>query len=85
MVQDVKPIQWSDDFSVGIRSIDDQHKRLVKLVNRMLQNPAAETGSETVSDVLSQMTRYAKTHFKFEEDLMLKNAFPHIDAHKKAA
>ena len=32
---DRKRIEWKDEYSVGIQSIDDQHKRLIDLMNNL--------------------------------------------------
>ena len=75
-------IKWTDDFSIENNRIDEQHKKLIVLLNRMLKNPSAKTDSETVSDVLTEMTVYSKEHFRTEEELMQKFNVPKLEKHK---
>ena len=28
------PIEWTDEYKVGVREIDDQHRQLVDIVNK---------------------------------------------------
>ncbi|MDX2512842.1 MAG: bacteriohemerythrin [Desulfobacterales bacterium] len=78
----MEPIEWTDSFSVGVALFDEQHRRLLDMLNTMIKNPTATTRSETIGDVLADMTRYAQEHFKSEEDLMTEHHYPHLEAHK---
>ena len=72
----MEQITWTEDFSVGVVMLDDQHKRLIQMINRLIADPQATTGSETISDLLSGMTNYALKHFATEEELMRKHNYP---------
>ena len=78
----MEPIVWSKKFSVGIAAIDKQHKKLIEMINHLINNPPDGTRSETVADVLTEMTSYAHKHFESEETLMIKYGYPHLDQHK---
>ncbi len=75
-------IVWSDDFSVGVKLFDVHHKKLIVMINKMINDPTATTRSVTVSDILTDMTLYAQQHFKSEEDLMIEHGYPHLEQHK---
>jgi hemerythrin-like metal-binding protein len=78
-------INWSPEYSVGVGIIDEQHKRIILILNRLIGNEKeATTGSTLISDLITQMTMYAQEHFKTEEDLMAKFGFPLLDQHKKS-
>ena len=79
----MEPIEWTDSFSVGVALFDKQHQRLIDMLNRMIRDPTASTRSETVADVLWDMTRYALEHFKSEEDLMTEHGYPHLEKHQR--
>ena len=67
----MEQITWTEDFSVGVVSLDEQHKRLIQMINRLIiAGPQTTTRSETVSDLLSDMANYARKHFATEEELM---------------
>jgi hemerythrin len=78
----MEPIEWTDSFSVGVALFDEQHRQLIDMLNKMIRDPAAATRSETVADVLTDMTNYAQEHFKSEEDLMIEHGYPHLDEHR---
>ena len=75
-------VQWSDQLSVGINTIDDQHKKLVSIINRLYDAMKSGKGSEILSEVLSELIEYTKYHFSTEETLMKNNAYPNYQSHK---
>ncbi|MCG8335819.1 MAG: bacteriohemerythrin [Proteobacteria bacterium] len=79
----MEPIVWTDELSVGIVLFDEQHKRLVRMLNRMIADPSATTRSETISDILTELTRYAQEHFKCEEDWMIQHNYPRLEEHRE--
>jgi hemerythrin-like metal-binding protein len=79
----MESVQWSEKFSVGVRELDQQHQQLIKLLNILISKQGTtNTHSETVSDTLMAMTRYAQTHFKTEERLMEAYGYPGLEDQK---
>ena len=79
----MEPVQWTEKFSVGVRELDQQHQQLVKLLNRLiLAQGTITTHSQTISDILMEMTRYAQTHFTTEERLMEAYGYPGLEDQK---
>jgi hemerythrin len=77
-----KFVEWSEDLSVGIEEIDDQHKVLVDLINEMHDAIHQRHGSEVVRDVLNKLAEYTKIHFAVEESLMRILGYPDYEPHK---
>ena len=75
----MEPIVWTEEFSVGVSEMDRQHKKLITMINRLVDEPKATTRSETVSDLLTGMINYAQEHFRAEEALMSEHAYPFKD------
>jgi len=77
-------LPWSDSLSVEIRQIDDQHRQLVTLINRLYR--AMQTGSnrQEIAAVLDELVEYTVYHFNAEEDLFTRNGYPEELLHKKA-
>jgi hemerythrin len=75
-------IPWSDELSVGIEEIDEQHKVLVGLVNRMHDAIEEHHGSEAVVEILTELADYTKIHFAVEESLMRILGYPGYEDHK---
>jgi hemerythrin len=74
---------WTDKYSVGIQQIDDQHKRLVELVNDLYEAMTAGRGSEVLGTVFNNLLVYTRTHFAEEETLMQQCGFPGFSEHKQ--
>lgn len=75
-------VQWKDDYSVGINSIDQQHKKLLSLINQLQTAVDYSTGEEFEREALDQLVDYTKTHFSYEESLMRDNDYPDFGPHK---
>mgnify|MGYP000871067617 FL=1 len=75
-------IVWDEVYATGIASIDEQHKHLVSLINRMFEALSQKKGKEEVLYVIEEMSRYARCHFLAEELLMEKAGCPDIAEHR---
>ena len=76
-------LTWSNMFSVGVKDIDDQHKKLVELANSLNDAMKAGNGKETLGAVLGELITYTVTHFAFEERLMETHKYPLSPQHKQ--
>lgn len=64
---------WSARFETGIASVDEQHRKLVDIVNDLghaLIN--ASTTDASLATTFDQLARYAELHFADEESLMAR-------------
>jgi hemerythrin-like metal-binding protein len=75
-------VDWKDEYSVGIESIDQQHKKLISLINMLQTTVDYSTGEEFERECLAAVVDYTKTHFVYEEGLMSKYGYPDFEAHK---
>jgi len=75
-------ITWNDSLSVGFEPIDEQHRRLVELINKLHSAMAQGKGSQTLSSVLDGLIDYVQTHFASEEAMMKINDYPGYAAQK---
>jgi hemerythrin-like metal-binding protein len=75
-------IQWTDEFSVGIREIDEQHKKLIALINKLNDANDRGDGSDILSYVFFELVNYAFYHFFTEERLMDEYSYPLAVAHR---
>jgi hemerythrin len=75
-------IEWSDRFSVNIKRIDDQHKKLFGILNELESAMLDNRGDSAVGRVLNSMVEYAQTHFTLEEELMDQYEYPDRTQHK---
>jgi hemerythrin len=80
-------ISWSEDISVGIDEIDEQHKKLLRLINSLHQRLVAGDANDIMGKVLDRVADYAEFHFSTEEQWMAQYSYPdiaqHIDDHRQ--
>lgn len=74
-------IQWTPDFSVGVESLDADHKVLISLINQLDEAIRTREPVETVRRVLDALLGYTDYHFSREEALMESAEYPDRDAH----
>jgi hemerythrin len=75
-------IQWAPKFSVNIKEIDQQHQKLMALVNELYDSMTAGHGKEALGKVLGELITYTVYHFATEEKLFQTHAYPETAAHK---
>jgi len=75
---------WSPIYSVGVAAIDEQHRVLVGLLNRLNAERSAGHSPKVVGEVLDSLVGYAGRHFAFEEALMHEHRYPATAAHEAA-
>jgi len=75
-------IQWNDKLNTGIQIVDNQHRRLVELINQLFQCMKDGGDRMLLGSVVDELVDYTVTHFRTEEDLMKKHHYPDFDGHK---
>lgn len=73
---------WSADLSVGSTFIDNDHRKLIGLVNQLHEAMSLGHGKDIMETVLVELIKYTKEHFKREEDHMQKIQYADRVAHK---
>jgi len=73
----------SDDLKVGNSFIDQDHQKLVDLVNQLHAAMAQGHGKEVLGKILAELIRYSREHFKREEEHMQRIGYPGYAAHKQ--
>lgn len=71
----METINWKNEFSVGVKEMDDQHKQLIAMINTLIAEQKNLTDPKTVADLLTEMTDYALVHFRAEEYLMAEYGY----------
>jgi len=76
-------VQWTDALQMGIKSIDDQHRQLVEMVNG-LHDAVEASGQHCPSpELVALLKSYAAEHFHIEEGYMQAFAYPEFAAHQE--
>ncbi|GAB6190793.1 bacteriohemerythrin [Desulfocastanea catecholica] len=76
-------INWKNEFSVGVKEMDEQHKKLLAMINRLIEEQHTLTDPRTIADLLTEMTDYAQVHFRAEEFLMAEYGYEQKSAQEK--
>ncbi|HYD31505.1 MAG TPA: bacteriohemerythrin [Azospirillaceae bacterium] len=76
-------MNWNDKMSVGVQQFDDEHKRLVAMLNDLFDAVQAGKGKDVLGKILDGLIDYTKKHFANEEQHFTKFAYPDLAAHKK--
>lgn len=74
--------EWADDMAIDHGPIDEDHQRLVALVNELHTATSAGSGQDVVEKVLTELIRYTLAHLQREEQVMATLHFPHLEQHK---
>ena len=73
---------WNESHSVGYESIDEEHKRLIELIN-LLQNAVThDKGQDVLGYVLDELIAFTQSHFPSEERLMVAYHYPLMATHQ---
>lgn len=75
-------MDWTDKLSVGIGTIDGDHKQLVSMANELFEAMRTAKGKDVLGKILDGLIAYTKTHFAREETYMGKHAYPREHDHK---
>ncbi len=75
-------IKWTDDLSVGVELIDDQHKMLIEHLNNLTKAVEQQHGASEMTETLSFLIDYTDFHFSMEERNMAAHGYPEFEAHK---
>jgi hemerythrin len=75
-------MEWNDRLSVGIKQFDDEHKRLVAMVNELFDAAQGNRGKDVLGKILDGLITYTKTHFANEERYMTQHGYPELAAHQ---
>jgi hemerythrin-like metal-binding protein len=75
-------IEWNSKYELGIRIIDDQHKKLVETVNKLHEAMEHRGARQVMPEILDSLVDYTKIHFRTEEELMRKYGFEGYEDHR---
>lgn len=76
-------IEWNDTMSVSVAEIDNQHKKLVAMINELNDAMAKGKGKEAIGKIINELITYATTHFATEEKYFDMFKYPGALVHKK--
>lgn len=79
-MNDLQKIIWTDEFSVGNKTLDDQHFKIVSFINELIDMP--EITDQTVAlECITKMLAYSAEHLQYEEQLLNDNNYSDAPSH----
>lgn len=76
--------QWSNEYSLGIEDIDEQHKALIECLAGLERSMTTRDERQRWSAIhyaIVQLTDYTRIHFAVEESLMRIMRYPEVNRH----
>jgi len=75
-------IEWTDELSVGIATIDEQHRKLVSLINELHVAMLEHRATADMSRIFAELVDCTKAHFATEEAFFQEHGYPAEAAHR---
>ena len=71
---------WSDDYKIGIRKIDRQHKKIFKIYNSIIDNYYYKSSCKVL---IKDLVDYGYYHLETEEEFFRVLGYEGIASHKE--
>ena len=69
MASQIDIFPWNAHFDTGLALVDEQHRRLVTLLNQLASQLAFAPDRQRLTDILDELTDYTVRHFQEEETI----------------
>ncbi len=74
---------WTPKLSVGVEVLDEDHKRLIGMLNELFDAMQAGHGKDSLGRTLDGLVQYTKIHFAREEKFFAQTGYADAIAHKQ--
>lgn len=74
-------LDWSHQLELGFSEIDEQHRKIVDLINKLHTAMLEGKSRELFPQILEELEEYAKFHFTFEEKVFRSSDYPTPEEH----
>jgi len=77
---------WGEELELGVKMFDEQHKKLVQLINQLYNGVRDGKGQDFLGGILNELVQYTVYHFNSEEEMFAKHGYEnqrqHIQIHE---
>lgn len=77
----MKRMIWTNELSIGNINIDSEHKKLISVIDDLVDLVELNGSREKFAEILSKMTDYVLIHLRKEEKYMMKLGYPKLKEH----
>ncbi len=74
---------WLDKYNTNVEIIDNQHRKLVGLLNNLASAMSEGKGNKVMGQTLKELIDYSVYHFEEEEKYFDQVDYPHAEIHRK--
>jgi hemerythrin len=74
-------VTWRDEYNVNVEEIDNQHRKILELVNSLHAAVETRANKDDLKDLLVELVEFTRIHFSTEEQLMKKYDYPDLARH----
>lgn len=77
-------IQWKDEYNIGVKLVDEQHKRLFEiagLAEQLLILPNETDKFDEIVHIIYELKDYVVFHFNAEQSILQNIKFPKYFSH----
>lgn len=75
-------LQWKPEYSVGIESMDDEHREMIELINLVYEQLGDRPDNDQIDSFLGDIFSSISMHFALEERIMRNANYYEYPAHK---
>lgn len=75
-------LEWKPEYSVGIASMDDEHREMIGLINDVYVKLEAAPDAAAIEDCLETIFTTISLHFALEERIMRDHDYSEYSDHK---
>ncbi len=76
-------IKWQECYATGVAPFDQDHQKLVALINDVYEAIRKGDGDERIGELIQPFLVYAESHFAREESAMQRYAFSGYEKHRE--
>jgi hemerythrin len=78
----MKYLQWRDEFSIGIDSVDFEHQNLMEMINMIYAELDNRRDIAEIRRTVGEVHAEVSAHFALEERIMREAGYEEFAAHK---
>lgn len=75
-------MEWNETLDVGVQKMNDEHKDILSLMNRLYDCKSANKSGQEVIALVQELGRVTTAHFVDEEAYMESISYANLPSHK---
>ena len=75
-------LDWTDKYALKIRALDDDHRRMFRLINALHDAMTAGATRAVAASIFAELAATTQAHFREEEGLFELHEYPNLAAHR---